>query len=391
METGDKLQRGSYNGIEFYTKSNSVSKGQKAIKYEYPKSSRTEVEFMGLSQPVYNISCLLYGNDLFKLKKDFEEELDNGEYGSLVHPRDGQLTVAVMPGYTRDESEAEIGIIRYNISFQVVTNTSSPDKAKSYKGKIAQAQSRFLDSGKAFMKKNYKTTFVESLEKSANQLTAITDSISATSSELTGLPEDKSIMVSLIDDVKSNLFDNISNAGTYYDSVSSMYNSLASLGTDRDSFNTFVSYFDSGDLIPTSDLTIEKQEAQTNTETVNVVMQSQALLYAYSATQDMDFVLYKDLAAVQQQLDAQYNKIYTSLSGDMQIELDDLRNLYNESYLELDVYDLIEIEGNGQSLTSLVYQYYGDLEFYEIIKELNGIRNPAFVEGTIEVLNNANA
>ena len=167
-----------------------------------------------------------------------------------------------------------------------------------------------------------------------------------------------------------------------------MLSDLGLLGTGTARFNTYQSLFNSGDEIVTSDLTVAQSEVQTNTDGVNAIIQTQSLLYAYEATRDVDFVLLSDLRATQEILETQYAKVYPSLDGKLKSDLDELRNLFNSYYLTLNVYDIKEVQGNGESLNVLCYRYYGNLDFFDIIKELNNISNPAFVEGTVEILSN---
>ena len=181
-----KYERGSYNGIKFFTPSSSITGGPKTIEHDYPKSGRKEVEYMGLYKKRFSLECIIYGEDYYTLRRNFIAELDKQEYGNLIHPIDGELRVAVMAPYNINESEDNLGIARFTVDFQVVSDKAEPDQASSFDGKIEVAKNSILDNSLSFMQEFYKTNFAASFQSASDQLSSFTDSIEENTNELLG-------------------------------------------------------------------------------------------------------------------------------------------------------------------------------------------------------------
>ena len=47
---------------------------------------------------------------------------------------------------------------------------------------------------------------------------------------------------------------------------------------------------------------------------------------------------------------------------------------------------IVEVEVKNSSLTNVVYSYYGDLENYDLIQQLNQFKAPSFLNGTVKLI-----
>lgn len=384
-----KYERGRFNGVPFFTPSSSITWGQKTIIHTYPKSNRAEVEFLGLSKRQFSIECVIYGNNYKELRKQFETQLNKQSYGSLIHPIDGQINVAVLQGWTVSQSESDLGIATYSVTFQEISDGNAPDRAETFAGKILEKINQMVKGSEEYFLDLYKTTFPSSLTSGSSSVESLSKSVRDLSSKLMGEAEDINTLFAFLDEVEADPLAIAKDPDSYVNAISKMLNNMSFLGSAEKSFNSFKKLFDEGDdLLQNNILTVVEQEVDQNTKASNNTTQLQALLYAYNTTLDINFLTFDELREKQSLLEAQYQKLLPKLNGELRNDLDLLRSNVNAYYLSLNLYDIIEIQALGQSLNVLCYQYYGNLDFKEQIKALNNITNEAFVQGTIRILNN---
>lgn len=383
-----RYRRGSYNGIDLFMPLSSIQDGQKTIVDNYPLSTRTEVEFLGKGKRSFTMELVVHGSEYIEKRQRLINELNKQAYGQLIHPIDGVIKVAVADRYTETQRETELGMSTFSVPFQEVSDKKAPDQAESFIGKIEARASEILDNTYDYINNSYVVRTAQSYQSSSEQITELTNSVVSQVGLIIGEESDINNILSITDEVLSDTLGIASSAESINTAVSEMLNALSFIGTSEDKFTAYEALFTSGDDIETNDLTFTQEEIKTNTETINTAFQIQSLVYAYLETLNIDFLTLDDLKVKQEPLEEQYAKIYGLLNNKLRSELELLRAYANSYYLSLDLYDIIEVEGHGQSLNVLLYQYYGNLDFYDNIKELNSIANPAFIEGTIKILNN---
>ena len=96
------------------------------------------------------------------------------------------------------------------------------------------------------------------------------------------------------------------------------------------------------------------------------------------------------LAAISAQLEDQYTDVRDNelLSNETLITLDDLRIQANAALAEilLNTRKVITINTRQIPLPVLVFEYYGSTDLVDVISELNGVQQSAFVSGDIRIL-----
>ena len=381
----ERYREAKFNNITFFTPSQNLTWGQRTIIHNYPKSNRTEVEFMGLGERQFSLEIVLFDENIFEKIAEFEKELNKAEYGTLIHPIDGEFKVAVSGNYQRITTDTELGQAKYSVTFQVVSDSDSPDEAETFIGKVLNSIDEVLDLTNDFLNNNYLVELVNSYEALQQQVLGISDQVLFQARKIGGTLDD---LFSISEDILSNPFKLVSSAEKLSEGISDLVGGLSILGGAEENYLAFNGLFDQGDDIVTSDLTAEKVDIQKNTNIINITIQLYALVYCYKNSSEINFLTYDKLNEKIRELEAQYQKLYPSLSGDLKSSLDELRSYIYRYFSELELYNIIEVEAHGESLNVFLYRYYGNLDFYDQIKELNNIKNPAFIEGTMEIYDN---
>ncbi|PNX52003.1 MAG: hypothetical protein BV456_00995 [Thermoplasmata archaeon M8B2D] len=380
-----KYQRGRFNNIKFYCLNSSIKWGQKTITHTYPKSSRTEVEFLGLNKKLFSIELMIDNEFYFSNRKDILKQLNKGSYGTLIHPIDGEIKVAVINSYNVVENDTELGICKISVEFQEVSDKKAPDKKVSLFSRIVNGINQALETSNDIINDNYVVDFVNNLTKAQQQILSITEEVQYQANKIFS---DQGIL----GDIKSltDSFDNdplgvVSTAGGLTDYLSNLLNLFSRGGESKDNATAFISMFDLGDNIDTNELTLENTENKKNTEAINTYSQFQYLLYVYNNGLSINFFTIDEVENFINSLEIQYNKLYDSLTIELQDQIDNLKSDLYEYLRGLELYDTIEVKTQKQSLESFVYQYYGNLDFYDKIKDLNNLNNPAFCNPTMKI------
>jgi hypothetical protein len=79
--------------------------------------------------------------------------------------------------------------------------------------------------------------------------------------------------------------------------------------------------------------------------------------------------------------------ITTEQYNDLQSQKVDFNTFLGEQ--KQAVLRVIEVNVRNESLTTVVHRYYGDLENYDLINNLNNFSDPSLINGTIKLVTGA--
>lgn len=381
-----KYQRGRINNIKVYFTNSALTWGQNTITHKYPKSGRTEVEFMGLNKKRFSTEFFIENEFYFSKRKEILKQLNTGAYISMIHPIDGELKVAVAEPYTLTENDTELGLAKFSVTFQEVSDKKAPDKKKSLFSRIINGINEALEASNEIINDNYVVTFINNLTKAQQQILGITEEVTYQASKIFSDDGILGDINSLIDSFDNNPFGVVSTAEGVTGLLGNLLNIFSRGGTSQDNATAFISMFNLGDTIIINDLTLEDKENEKNTEAINVYSQFQYLLYTYNNGLNISFLTKEEVDSFIYALDTQYNKLYDNLGVNLQDQIDTLRAELYEYLRTLDLYQIVEVKTQNQSLEALVYQYYGNLDLYDNIKNINDLVNPAFCNTTMKIL-----
>jgi hypothetical protein len=159
--------------------------------------------------------------------------------------------------------------------------------------------------------------------------------------------------------------------------------------TPEEAVLTLEKLFTFGDDFPFIPLIVaERIERARNQDLLTRYMQIGALSYAYEQAANIDFFTIREIDEFAAKLNAQYNKVFpTIINASAGLRLQELRNLTSEflDIQRLNAKKIVEIDVQPTTAQALIYQNYGSLDLYERFINLNGIKDPGFVSGTVEI------
>ena len=153
MAWHDGYLEASFRGVTFFVKRATTTGGRNTVDHVFPRREETDTEDLGGLPKKFTISAYLLGDFYFAQRESFEEALNEGGVGILVHPYRGVFNVKVAGEFSAVEDSAEGRIIRYEIPFKVdstqqLTVAGTDTKWFARKAKtdvLAAAKSNFLD------------------------------------------------------------------------------------------------------------------------------------------------------------------------------------------------------------------------------------------------------
>ena len=155
-------------------------------------------------------------------------------------------------------------------------------------------------------------------------------------------------------------------------------------------FNFYAKIFSFGDDEPDfTGGTAKSASLLQNQQATKLLVQSSALQYAVRAVNLIEFETDEQLLSISDQIYAQFDKVIALPLIDIQtINLIKAQRTQFTEYIEqqkLQVLKVTEVQVVNESLTTLVYSYYGDLENFDLIQSLNGFVNPSLINGTVKI------
>lgn len=113
-----QLQQASFNGVPFFTRSNSTQVGRRLSEHVYPFRDLPWMEDIGRKGRKYYIVGFLVGDDVIAQRNAMQAALENSGPGVLVHPTYGRLTVSATDQCTFEEDMSHGRVIEMRLVFQ---------------------------------------------------------------------------------------------------------------------------------------------------------------------------------------------------------------------------------------------------------------------------------
>jgi prophage DNA circulation protein len=316
----------------------------------------------------------------------------------LIHPVEGRLeNMVARPGWSFSEAVDEDGVGRFVATFErsdvetaptavVGASVAAIDAARDATSSAVEATLAEMNISPGFVGNVSAAiekvgAIKEGIEDAVGSLTIVVDQLNEWQATVTQFGDDIASLVAAPQDLALA-------AVGLFDSMTGLYAGVA--GAARGTWDMFSSLFSFGDedaeIVPTTSGLAERLATQS---TLNSGVQVMALAHAYAAAMAMDFDTVPEITEVQSAMEAQYQKVYLSglLDTDVLAQLTTLRRLLQE-YLDarkLTASQLVTITTPATSARLLAFKWYGDTERGAEIAALNGVEDPAFVEGAVEI------
>ena len=397
----DDLFDGMWKGARFFVQAVSEAGGRKHNIKDIIDSDLRLIEDHGILPPSFVFHCILAstqdsnGNsltDYADMRETLLRAIAAKGPGDLVHPWRGTLPNMFCTDYQFGESMAKLGQVSVTLTFKVTNTDGRPIPVEATVGDVHTGMTGVDDEasveiGGIVVTPRFKANFNALVEKATEVGEAIDGAMATTNA-----------IETRIDSWSAQL-------GTYAANVLE----LAAVPTDlaystlglflsarglyqsaRASFNAFTLLFPFGSSdSPIYPTTAGRVERLATNNAMNSSVRSMALASAYGAGAEIDFATVSEIDETVAVLEAQYQALSesTEVSGDLLATLTDLRTSANTYFdaQRLQAPRLVEVSTYTTSLRLLAYRYYGETTDADEIGRLNGIVDPSFVEGTVEV------
>jgi prophage DNA circulation protein len=398
MSLLDKIFPASFRGVPFVTQERVLESGRKTKTHEYPGTDKRFVEDLGRLNNTYNLIGIVSDSDgsQYALKRDnLRAALDKPGLGILVHPSFGSIRVSSIT-YTLSERDSELGIATFSMSFEVSEEQIVPALTGNVLSTIDSFATTALNAMRDNVADNYSVSsafpnnFLDASNKIADIGNDFLDESRKVASDADVFNNFNSQITDYLDEVNSFVGDPF-NLSEQLLNLLNIGNELATNAQGTVDF--FAGLFGFGDddtsIVET---TTQQAERLNNRQVLNASIAGGSLIQSYRNAVLIDYGNEIDLTTARQSLEDQYQKIINidGFSTDYIESISDLRDQtrFYFDQQQLTVKKVLEIETNTMPATTLVYSYYGNLDFYDQIIALNPNQNASFFNGTVKILSN---
>jgi prophage DNA circulation protein len=408
----DVLYKPSYLGVTFKYTTGTNTAGRKVVVHEFPNKTFRYIEDLGNNLRTFSITGLVDGedgNDWLANKAALEKALTTEGIGLLVHPFYGNVN-CVCTGYTVTDDDKEIGTTIFEMNFAEANLNIFPTIISKFASFVANLAVEMYDKIGSFVKK-LSIRFFRNIQDAGNHLKILVQRLRGISNVSGATSDSKASFNVLLNSFEKDAYtlpQNPEELGNRLPELINSFNDLAQTTDDRDNINNKL--FGFGEDITSSTLSpssfgladglfasnntksAEDIEKQRNRQIINGSINGLALANLYENAVLIEYQDDQELNSKIIDLENKYerlafgsnNALDDESSNTMQSLRDEWRKFYEN--LRLTINKVIEIETKRTPLKVLVYQYYGNIDEFDTIMQLNNINNPALIEGKINVL-----
>jgi hypothetical protein len=413
MYTGNlsRYKTASFRGIPFLYSDVSEKGGRKSAVFEYPNKNTRYVEDLGLLQRAYNMRITLTNKneDYSTVKRRIVAALDTPGPGFLVHPIDGSVLVFAQP-YELKESISHAGTLEIVVTFLEV-GASSPITAQNYPSsyilqKISSTQatinSDFSDLWGASV------SYYGNASYNADLLNDAYDFFYMAKDTIPIEGSDYIAYMQQLDIFKIDLYRNAyaKNGAQLANQITNIFNAASALTTTTTYNLQLFKYYLTFTIDPiTSNSLYFDERLKSNVSLIQTMRANAFLLYLYFVTINnypLETDIINEITYITDILeiitvDNMWINVLQESNNILSPELiSTIQDLFQQAitYLYSQINSAATIFNqnvNNQSLLSLVFQHYGDLNYYDTIYNLNSLVNANNLTGALKLLQYENS
>lgn len=405
-----QLLQGSFRGVNFSFEDLAESGGRRVKIHDFVNSNKIISEDLGASPKAFSIRMVLSADiskinfgvlglasvenvDYFSKKERILKALNQPGNGLLIHPTKGSFKVAVTAPYTFNENIGTLGKATIDVNFVVVEDII-PLKPKPF------SANAMFNAGEKIIQE------MLAPKKKFNILDAIgwnyvKGKFDELSDKFNKMLEESGINMAL--EAYNDLTSAIKAAGDYYttslkagiQNPIGLFFSYTGLYANNP-FETF--YFmaewynygdDEAEYTPS---TKSNAGLLDNQDTYKQVIQAQSLLISVNQAALIDYQDDEQLQSIVDMINTQYDKVLRlrknaaddSISAQIRAHKVAFNNFIKE--IAVTVPKITPIAVKSESLITLCYNYYDNLDNMDAIQGLNVFNDPSLINGSIRVL-----
>lgn len=411
---------GTFRGVEFNYRSSSLLSGRKSVFHTFPNSNDVQSEDLGRLPRAFALDMIIsgIGQEYFSKRNALLSALDASGEGELNHPLYGKFTVQLDGSYEISEDIGTQGKATISASFLRIDSNnqeSRPSKrtinsdAKNiqtgilnttkgitfYPGSsiIDNPNSLNSDIGEDGLGENplVNNDFLEGVKTIESNIDNITRRFTAIARVITD-PVDYSKYSALIREFGLS---DLTDIADIIDAVGGLYEKGEDFTDDIELWLRGIesTYDYNDDVDGSTALTTQAlAEAQNNDLAFRNLMQVMAVSYASSSMIQINYVTDEQLNTETDSIMAQIDKVSEFVAADadlfnlLKTIKNNLRVAIDDELLNVFNVETINVR-NPIPMTTLVHSLYGNLENYDIIRDLNEFTDLSYISGDVKVVN----
>jgi hypothetical protein len=408
---------GSYKGVQFNYRSSDRGSGRKTIYHTFPNSDEVQFEDLGRLPRSFSMELLItgIGQDYFGKRDALLKVLDSPDKGELIHPLYGKMTVTVAGEYSTNEIVTSQGRLIINVTF--VRVDSFTVGAKPNAQSIDQIRDNILIKSKEVTKGIEKNSGVplsetptvdnsnigaDGLGEVAEVTNDFLEGVQSIKRNITGISEKFATISRLIQNpqlysnysaiIREFELTNLTDIADIIDEVGELFTKGRSAIDDAQLWLSGIqsTYGYNDDVDETPAITRQGAESRANDIAFRNLVQTIGVAFSATAFIETDFTTLETLQTEELSIMTQLDKVsnLSNLDDDLFRFIKDLKNNLRIAVdqKKLTVFTIDTITVKTTTLTTLVHSLYGNLDNYDIIRDLNSFNDPSFIEGDVQVV-----
>lgn len=397
------LRPASYRGVGFLVTSTSLAGGRKSVKKTFVNSDLQVVEDLGLLPREFTLNGIVAarldnsGNVILSYQERRDaliEALERGGPGTLIHPFLGRIEDLSVLTFNLTEDLTGVGEATISITFAPSESDGRPAPTETSITAVSGGAEAVEGAILSDVEERFEVTpgHAGNFSDALSKIREVSDTARSVVRVISALEDALDPFAAAADEIEETAPSLATSPSDLGSSVVSLVRSIEGLyEAPEDVLSTFSRLFDfgAGD-VPFDLTTAGRIERQRNRDVLNSAIRAQSLARAYVAAASIDFQSVDEIDDVAENLEAQHQAVLDSgAAGDgVEESLAELRVAAGEFFDEQrDVRPrVVEVRTELTSARLLAYRHYGSSELGPAIASLNGVDDPAFVEGTVKVL-----
>lgn len=386
-----QYRQASFRKVEFFVDSANFEGGRRGPDHEFPDRDDPYADDTGRKQRKYDVQAYLLGSDYQSAKKNLIAALETKGPGDLIHPYYGNIKV-VARDFTVEEKSSEGGFARITIKFTEAGTLAFPKVGADSAFLVSQAGGILSSAAQADLTKKLSVVdqakFV--VDSAAAKVEDFADKFSAATANISGTAASISELAFSIRKMKAGARDLLNEPAVLASQIDNAFSLLTKAANPSDVFKSAKSLFSFGsDDVPINRTTSTRAREATNLTALNDIVQTIAVTAASNAATDMTYTSIEDANQIRDQLGDHLDKLMENTGSDdvyssLQSQRAQVVNAIppsDQTLAHLSQYTPIS------TVPSLIvaYDLYGTIDDEQDVIDRNDIRNPAFVQGGVEL------
>ncbi len=401
------LQIASFRGVQFLFRENTITAGRKTVTHEFIEQDTREVEDLGKYPRSFEITGFIASPtfDYFTQRLALITALNTKGSGKLVHPYDGSVNVSLSQPYTLKEGLSSLGVAEFGMVFEETGLVQLPNKSSSFASNVEGQLDNYLLTLREDFEKYWsvRSGFLNNFQFSLNLLNDVGSEFSDFPSLVNALnSEGYGLFTEALGDFNNNVSNFVVNSSDLTNSITNLFDTGGNITTDSSErstlMETFFNYSSSDPIVQT---TVGLAQRELNRVSLNQLINSHALAFDYVFTTQTQFTTQETIQAQSDLLNDQFtriieNNIYQDILGNtIQIlsnetisQLSDMRAQTHEYLRDQDAttQSILDVHVPRNSLLSLTYGYYGNVDLKQALYDLNRLGSPINISGNFKII-----